>query len=121
MPRILKSGSGWRVGWNPDAEKFKGLVGTEQWSLELTEAEFNDFCRLLEQLAKAMAEISQTLMDEEAIACEAESDLLWLEATGFPHAFDLHLILQTERRGEGYWTATVVPELLQAMRSLSPF
>ena len=47
MQRVLKSGKGWRIGWNPTAIEFKGLVGTDNWAIELTEAELNDFCRLL--------------------------------------------------------------------------
>lgn len=121
MGRILKSGAGWRLGWNPDAEKFKGLVGTDDWSLELTEAELNDFCRLVLQLADTIAQIREELMDEETIACEVESDLLWLEAEGYPHAYGLHLILLTGRRAEGHWSAAVVPELLQATRLLQVF
>ncbi|MFN6180187.1 MAG: DUF1818 family protein, partial [Dolichospermum sp.] len=39
MERVIKSGTGWRLGWNPDALTFKGLVGTEDWAIELTEAE----------------------------------------------------------------------------------
>ena len=120
MTRILRSGTGWRIGWNPIAETFKGLVGTEDWSLELTEAEFNDFCRLVTQLAGTMAHMSQELMDEEAIACEAETDRIWLEVEGYPHAYSLHLILLTGRRGEGCWVAAAVAELIQAISS-GPF
>jgi len=61
------------------------------------------------------------LMDEEAITCEVETDLLWLEANGYPHAYSLHLMLRTGRRAEGHWTAAVVPELIQAVRSLKVF
>ena len=38
MERVVKSGSGWRIGWNPDVPDFKGLVGTDDWAFELTEA-----------------------------------------------------------------------------------
>ena len=115
MERILKHGAGWRLGWNPIAENFKGLVGTEEWSLELTEAEFSDFCRLAAQLARTMVQMSQELMPEEAIVCEAETDRLWLEVSGYPHAYSLHLILLTGRRGEGCWIAAAVPELMHEL------
>ncbi len=121
MTRLLKSGFGWRIGWNPGALEFPGLVGTDDWSLELTAAELADFCRLVQQLAETMNQMRQELMDEEAIACEVESDLMWLEAEGFPQAYNLHLILQTGRRGEGYWQAEAVPALMQAARSLKTF
>jgi hypothetical protein len=119
VERIVKSGVGWRLGWDPAAAQFQGLVGTDDWALELTGAEFDDFCRLLEHLATTVEQLSHELMDEEAIACEVESDLLWLEAEGYPHRYKLHLILQTGRRGEGCWSAEAVPHLLQAIRSLT--
>ncbi len=121
MTRVLKSGVGWRIGWNADAEEFKGLVGTDDWALELTEAELHDFCRLCLQLTETMAQMSRELMAEETIGCEAESDRIWLEAEGYPHAYDLHLILLTGRGGEGRWLAAAVPALQQAARSLSVF
>jgi hypothetical protein len=121
MARIVKSGPGWRIGWDTEAEAFKGLVGTDEWALELTEAELNDFCRLLNQLVDSVERISLELMDEETIACEAESDLLWLEVKGYPQAYNLHLILLTGRRGEGHWSASAVPQLVQAVRSLQVF
>ena len=121
MARLVKSGLGWRLGWDAEAEIFKGLVGTDDWSLELTEAELHDFCRLVCQLAETMTQMSSELMDEETIACEAESDRLWLEAEGYPHAYSLHVMLLTGRRGEGRWDATAVPALIQAAQSTTVF
>lgn len=121
MARILKSGCGWRIGCDPDAEVFEGLVGTDEWSIELTAAELDDFCRLIEQLATTIATMRTELMDEEALACEVETDRVWLEAEGYPHAYTIHLILLTGRRAEGCWSAEAVPELLSAVRSLRVF
>jgi hypothetical protein len=121
MERLVKEGVGWRLGWDATAIEFKGLVGGENWALELTAAEFNDFCRLLEELTEAVKSIAEVLMDEETIACEVESDLLWLEAQGYPHSYTLHLILLKGRRGEGQWAATAVPEMMQALQLLRVF
>ncbi|QSJ15851.1 DUF1818 family protein [Nostoc sp. UHCC 0702] len=121
MERLIKSGSGWRIGWNPNAPKFKGLVGTDDWAVELTEAELNDFCRLLAQLADTMRQLAAELMDEEKIACEAESDLLWMEVEGYPHEYSLHFILNTERCAEGKWNPASVAGLLQATGMLKVF
>ncbi|BAY23322.1 hypothetical protein NIES2100_30870 [Calothrix sp. NIES-2100] len=121
MERLVKSGSGWRIGWNPDAPEYKGLLGTDDWAIELTEAELNDFCRLLAQLADAMKQIATELMDEEKIACEAESDLLWMEVEGYPHSYSLRLILNTGRCAEGWWDSSAVPGLLQAVQMLKVF
>jgi hypothetical protein len=121
MTRQLKSGKGWRLGWDSDAEEFQGLVGGEEWAIELTEAELEDFCRLVEQLANTMSQMSQELMDEERISCEAESNLLWLEVEGYPNAYSLRFILLTGRRGEGFWAAAVTPDLVQAVQMLKVF
>lgn len=121
MERLVKSGPGWRIGWNPNTEEFKGLVGGEDWAIELIEAELNDFCRLLGHLADTMSQMTAELMDEEKIACEAESDLIWMQVEGYPNAYSLHLILNTGRRAEGCWPAAAVPGLVQAAQVLKVF
>lgn len=121
MARLIKSGVGWRLGWDPAAAEFQGLVGADDWSLELTAEELEDFCRLLAQLAGTMIQMQAELMEEEAIAIEAESDRIWLEATGYPQDYRLHVMVLTGRRAEGYWPATAVPELVVAARSLHVF
>ncbi|BAT55987.1 hypothetical protein NOS3756_49840 [Nostoc sp. NIES-3756] len=121
MERLIKSGAGWRIGWNPNATEFKGLVGTDDWAIELTEAELDDFCRLLAKLGNTMQQISAELMDEEKIACEAESDLLWMEVEGYPHEYSLRFILNTGRCAEGKWNPSAVPSLVQAVEMLKVF
>lgn len=119
MSRILKSGNGWRLGWDASAHEFKGLVGGENWAIELTEEEWNDFRRLGDQLHEILQQIAQELMEEERISCELESDRIWLEAEGFPHAYSLRLIVQTGRRAEGYWENAL--ELRQALSTIEGF
>ncbi|MBW4522768.1 MAG: DUF1818 family protein [Scytolyngbya sp. HA4215-MV1] len=119
--RVIKQGQGWRLGWNPAAPKYKGLVGGENWAIELTEAELNDFCRLVVQLSDTMRQVAAELMDEEAIACEVESDLLWLEAQGYPDHYGLQVIVLSDRQAEGVWSAAAVPELIQAAQMLGVF
>lgn len=119
--RLLKRGAGWRLGWNPSAPHYQGLVGGDRWAAELTAAELQDFCRLTQELAQTMTSIAAELMAEERIACTAASDRLWLEAEGFPAAYDLHLIVQGDRQVEGSWPASAVPGLLQAVQTLAVF
>jgi hypothetical protein len=119
--QFLKTGAGWRLGWNPKAPIYRGLVGGEDWAFELTEAELSDLCRLLEQLTDTMAQMAEELMDEERIACEVESDLLWLEAEGYPHAYELRLILNSNRQCEGNWSSAAVPSLAAAAKTLKVF
>ncbi len=121
MQRVIKLGQGWRLGWDATAATYPALVGNEAWSLELTLAEWQDFCRLFAQLVDTIAALQSELMDSEAIAIEVESELLWLEAEGDPTAYSLHLILLTGRRAEGSWTAAAVPELFAAMQTIAVF
>jgi Domain of unknown function (DUF1818) len=119
MNRIVESGPGWRLGWNPDAKEFVGLVGGDNWAFELTAEEFRDFCRFLGQLADTMNAMKSELMDEERITCEAQSDLLWLEVEGFPNSYSVRLMLNSGRGCEGEWSPSAVPELLQAAQMLA--
>ncbi|BAZ18006.1 hypothetical protein NIES4071_98880 [Calothrix sp. NIES-4071] len=121
MERVIKTGAGWRIGWNQSAPKYKGLLGTDNWSVELTEAELDDFCRLLAQLADTMKQLAPELMDSEKIACEAESDLVWMEVEGYPQSYSLRFIISNERCAEGLWEAPAVPGLLQAASMLKVF
>jgi hypothetical protein len=120
MQKVLKSGTGWRLGWNP-TNGYPGLVGSDDWALELTAAELEDFCRLLGQLADNMRSIQADLMDEEKIACEAESELIWMQVAGTPSAYNLRLILNTGRSCEGNWQAEFVPNLVAAAQNLQFF
>ena len=122
MVRQIKSGEGWRIGWDDNADSaFQGLVAGDNWAIELTAEELTDLCRLAWQLADSVEAIAPELMDEERITCEAESDKLWIEVEGYPSAFSLRFILQTGRRGEGAWPSEAVPALLQAMAGLAVF
>jgi hypothetical protein len=121
MTRVLKSGANWRIGWNPEPSIYQGLVGSDIWAIELTEAELDDFCRLLTQLAETMASMAEELMAEEKISCEVESNLIWLEAEGYPQEYSLRLIVQQNRCCEGNWSASAVRELVQAAQNLKNF
>jgi hypothetical protein len=115
MPQILRSGEGWRLGWNGAAEYFCGLVGGDRWAIEMTAAEFTDFCRVAQQLSHTMATMAEQLMDEETLVCEQETETIWLAAEGFPDSFSLRFILLTGRRGEGEWPPAAVIPLLNAL------
>jgi Domain of unknown function (DUF1818) len=120
MGKVLKAGAGWRIGWNPESE-YQGLVGGDDWAFELTASELADFCRLLGQLADNMRSMQAELMDAESIACEAESDLVWMQVEGFPCNYSLRLIVNTGRSCEGNWAADAVPELVVVAQSLQFF
>jgi hypothetical protein len=115
MAKVIQSGPGWRWGRHPEAGKFTGLIGTDDWAIELTTAEHADFLRLLAQLVTTMATMQAELMAEEAISLEAESPLLWLELEGLPLAYSLRLILHSERRVEAHWPVNAVAGLVAAI------
>ncbi|MGF1487425.1 MAG: DUF1818 family protein [Prochloraceae cyanobacterium] len=121
MERLIKSGKGWRIGWDRSAPKYQGLVGDDNWAIELSEAELNDFCRLLLNLAETMAQMSAELMSEERIAIEAETELLWMEVEGFPDDYCLRLILSGDRRCEAYWSRSAIKDLIVACQNLKTY
>lgn len=120
MIRHLKEGNGWRLGWNPAAEVYCGLVAGDRWSVEMTAAEFADFCRCARQLQNTMQDMAAQLMDEERLSCEQETEHLWMEAEGFARAYELRFILRSGRRAEGGWLAAQTKELIAAL-SHPPF
>ena len=119
--RLIKRGEGWQIGWDSAASEFRGLLGDDRWAFELTRSELDDFCRLVEQLAETLRAIGEELMEEERIACEAETETLWLEAEGFADRYTLHLILHTGRRCEAHWDETAARELTTAARTIRVF
>jgi hypothetical protein len=121
MEKILKSGAGWRLGWRSTIADYPGLVGSDDWALELTALELADFCRLVQQLSRTMAQMTDELMAAEKIDCEAESNLLWLQVSGYPHSYSLRLLLNSGRKAEGNWVAAAVPELIAATVTLGLF
>ncbi len=120
MIRNVIEGEGWRVGWNPNADSFCGLLAGQSWALELTAEEFKDFCRLARELASTMSAMTEQLMDEERLSCEQETETIWIEAEGFPSRYNLRFILLTGRKCEGEWPAEAVLQLITALNRL-PF
>ena len=118
MSQKIKQGNGWRVGWNRDVPLYQGLIGTDDWAIELTATEMKELQRLLTQLIESLTAIADQLMDEEKIAVEVESDILWLEAEGYVNHYALSLILHQNRRCEAHWPASAVPSLVQAIQTI---
>ncbi len=121
MSRQLRSGAGWRVGWNPDPVAFQALLGADDWAAELTENEFKDFCQLAQQLSEAVIHMQTELMQEETIICEASSELLRVEVSGQPDAYEMSFTLITGRRAEGSWSAAATQEILRAVWMVQGF
>ncbi|MEO1093773.1 MAG: DUF1818 family protein [Cyanobacteria bacterium J06638_28] len=121
MAAHLKEGKGWRLGWNPDAIPFQGLVGGDAWAIEMTAGEFEDFRRLTLQLVGILQDMATELMDEERLACEQETPNIWVEVEGYPRTYELRFILLSGRKAEGGWPATATAELVQAIPAMTLF
>jgi len=119
--RFIKQGPGWRIGWNEESVIYKGLVGSDDWAIELTETEFRDFCRMVLQLGETMEVMQAELMAEETITCELQSDLIWLEVVGFPSAYSLRLLVEQGRRCEGNWQESAVKAMTAAIQVFNGF
>lgn len=119
--RFTKEGEGWRLGWDATAPYYRGLLGGAAWTIELTEAEFYTFRRLVVEISQTMGAIAAELMEAERITCEAEADGLWLEAEGFPDAYSLRFILASGRRCEGEWDIAAAQHIVQALQHLTLF
>ena len=119
--RIFKQGQGWRLGFDPQGSTHPFLIGAEDWAVELTQAEFEDFRRLTQELRQTVVAIAPELMAEERISCELESDRLWLEIEGYAQAYELRFILHQGRRAEGRWAASVLPEFFVALDQFHHF
>ena len=121
MSRQLRSGADWRVGWNPEPVIFQALLGADDWAVELTKDEFKDFCQFAQQLSETVAQMQAELMQEETIVCEAASELIRLEVSGHPSAYELSFTILTGRRAEGRWPAAVAQEILRAVQIMQVF
>lgn len=118
MAQQLQQGDGWRLGWNPEAIDFRALVGADDWAIELTDPEFNDFQRLLSNLLESLTQMQAELMDSEAITCEATSDLIWMQVQGYPDHFRLSFMLCCGRRAEGSWDQAATAALITALQTI---
>jgi Domain of unknown function (DUF1818) len=122
MGRILKTGPGWRIGWDPASKQYpkqyQGLIGNDDWAIELTQTELNDLRKLCAQLTDTIQFIATELMPDEAIELEAETALLWVGLEGYSHCYSLRFILLSDRGGEGAWSETATPPFLQALAGI---
>ncbi len=113
----MLKGEGWRIGYRPQQQPYPALVGSDQWALELTETEWQDFCLGLQELEHSSQAAQDHLVEEEALTLEYHSDHLTLIATGVPPQFSLFLQLHTGRGGEGFWAAGVFFQLKRAVQA----
>ena len=119
VSKQLLSGKGWRVGWFPHANPFPGLVGGDNWAIELTQPELEEFCTLSLQLIESVQQAQSELSDRESLTCTAETENICLELSGYPGDFRLSLQLHTGRRAEGIWDNNCLSELVDAITKIA--
>jgi Domain of unknown function (DUF1818) len=119
VSKQLFSGKGWRVGWFPHVQPFPGLVGGDNWAIELTQSELEEFCNLCLQLIESLQQAKFELSDQESLTCTAETENICLEISGYPGCFRLSLQLLTGRRGEGIWDNGALNELVDAITKIT--
>lgn len=118
MNKHLVHGTGWRLGYSPDAQVYGALVGTETWAIELTHQEFQDFLRLGHQLIETMQIMASELSEEENLTCSAETLGIFMEAKGFSADFTIYLQVLSGRRVEGIWSSVAIAHILEAANQM---
>lgn len=142
--RFIQSGSGFRVGYDPEAPKtFCGMVGNDQWLLALNYDEIRHFKRLCMSLQKKMDRIGrgeeEPPMKKPAVrrsgdgmfnmriaragldcSVELESKLVWVQAIGQPvlGQYCIRAIFMEGRQSEGFWSPDTVPNMLTSLKKL---
>lgn len=143
--KFIHSGTGFRVGYDPEAPKsFCAMVGNEQWLLALSRNEVRHFKRLMLSLQKKMEKIESGEEDPPVkkpevrrsgdgmfnervgrtgsdCSVELESRLLWVQAFGQPKLgqYGIRAIFMEGRQSEGSWASDVVPNMLAAVAKLA--
>lgn len=111
----LCQGAGWRFGWNGE----QGLLGGEDWALELTATEWQEWCRTCRELWETWQTMQAHLMDEEDLTLERQSQFLMVILTGSRGNPTLYLRLLTGRVAEGQWRGEAAHTLLARIGGLN--
>jgi len=133
----LCQGVGWRFGWNGE----QGLIGGDDWALELTAEEWQDWCCTCRNLWDTWQAMQAHLMPEEDLTLERQTDLLTMNlfvpaalalvepvcraklgngtcSPGSPPQVRLYVQLCTGRVAEGQWQGESAQTLLARMAAL---
>ncbi|MEM9569226.1 MAG: DUF1818 family protein [Cyanobacteria bacterium P01_E01_bin.34] len=116
--RSLRVGPGWRVGIKEPVSEYCALVGGDRWAVELTMAEWQDFCGAVGQIEKALAYLPEQLMDGETVTLEQQTESVLVVATGELPGLELYIQICGERNAEGYWPPEALLGLFDAVRQL---
>ncbi len=117
---IQHEGPGWRLQRDISRKKFTVLLGGENWSIEISEEEWQSLCPPLFELLDQFEDLKSQLLDEEMIFLEKEKEPWWASIDGTKYAWTLSLILSCEENGdrslEVSWPIATSSSVTSAMR-----
>tara|TARA_Y100001970_G_scaffold294309_1_gene450273 strand:- start:1564 stop:1947 length:384 start_codon:yes stop_codon:yes gene_type:complete len=117
-----RQGEGWRVLYDQSKVKFPILIGGDNWSIELTYNEYQDFYCVLKTLDDQIINISKNLMDEEVINLEFEKNHWYGELDGKKSAWSLRFIHndneQINRSFEFSWPQQAASKVTEHIKEL---
>lgn len=142
--KFIQTGSGYRVGFDPEAPKScSAMVGNEQWAIQLSSEEMRHFKRMCLALGKRMDRIASG--EEESPAKEAvisrsadglynirvsragldcsvelESKLVWVQAIGQPvkGQYCVRAIFMESRHCEAFWVPDCISNMFLSLKKL---
>jgi hypothetical protein len=115
---MRREGVGWRLEIDRDRIAFQVLIGSDNWALELSLAEFEQLRGLCARLICEYEKCLEQLMPEEKLQLELEQDCWWLELNGDSNNWSLRFVLTPtvgQRGAEGGWDDTAAPAFCRAL------
>ena len=118
---ILKDDKNWRLIKNLDKGKYCFLIGVNNWSIELSQLEFDSLSQLLIKIEKQFNSIKEELLEEELINLEIEKTPWYIELEGNKNQWNLRIIfeaLDNTRSFEMYWPIPIAQTLLFEIKKM---
>ena len=97
------------------------MIGIDNWSIELQKSEFDSLYLLLISINKQIIDISDELMDEEAINLELEQLPWYIELEGKKDEWSLRFVFESQdqtRSFEMYWPIPIAQNLFYEIKKM---
>ena len=97
------------------------MIGIDNWSIELQKSEFDSLYLLLIRINKQIIDISDELMDEEAINLELEQLPWYIELEGKKDDWSLRFVFESQdqtRSFEMYWPIPIAQNLFYEIKKM---
>ncbi len=119
---IDREGPGWRLAKDSSRKYFPYLIGGENWTVELSEDEWNILATSLFDLIDEHEKLKDQLMPEEIISLEIERPPCWACLDGKKDLWNLKVILDGDgfkaRSVEMFWPVQTAQLITSAMRTM---